>query len=209
MLERIEQTRRLLQGPLPGAKAHSLVMSYLRDDALAIRRSGRAFKEGAVLFLLYPHNNTLQTALILRPEYEGVHSGQIAFPGGRREKEDADLSHTALREAREEVGLISDEVELIGRLSEVYIPPSNYIVRPYVAYTHKRPEFVPDPREVQRVLEYDIEYFLHTDAIRNESVLLSGGARLKVGAFNQDGHVIWGATAMMISEFRMLLNEDR
>lgn len=209
MDDRIAQTRRLLEGPLPGAKAHRLVMSYLRDDAMTVRRSGRSYKEGAVLVLLYPHRDALQTVLILRPEYEGVHSGQVAFPGGRREPEDADLSVTALREAQEEVGLIPEQVEVIGTLSEVYIPPSNYIVRPYVAYSPERPDFIPDPREVARVLEYDVEHFLHEKAIKDERIRLAGGAQLKVGAFNHDGHVIWGATAMMLSEFRMLLNVNR
>ncbi len=208
MDERIERTRRLLQGPLPGTAAHKIVMSYLREDAMTVRSSGRIYKEGAVLVLLYPHQGTLQTVLILRPEYEGVHSGQVAFPGGKREPEDADLSVTALREAQEEVGLDPGRVEVIGSLSEVYIPPSNYIVRPYVAFTPERPDFVPDPREVARVLEYNVEHFLHAHAIRDESVPLAGGAQLKVGAFNHDGHVIWGATAMMLSEFRMLLNTE-
>lgn len=204
MADLLERTAELLAQPLPGKDAHRLVMSYVRDDAASVRSSGQVFKEGAVLMLLYPEGTQWHTALILRPTYEGVHSGQVAFPGGRREEEDADLSYTALREAQEEVGIDPEKVQLIGELSEVYIPPSNYIVRPYVGYVDYRPTWKHDPREVAQVLEYDAASFLHERAIAEERIRMSNGAHLKVGAFTEGGQIIWGATAMMLAEFRMM-----
>lgn len=204
MSDLLERTVDLLSQPLPGSAAHRLVMSYVRDDAATVRRSGQVYKEGAVLMLLYPEGTEWNTALILRPTYEGVHSGQVAFPGGRREEQDEDLSFTALREAQEEVGIDPETVQLIGELSEVYIPPSNYIVRPYIGFVDYRPQWKPDPREVAKVLEYDASSFLHAQAIREEKIRMSNGAHLKVGAFSEGQHIIWGATAMMLAEFRMM-----
>lgn len=197
---------RLLR-PLPGLSAHVKVMSYVRQSANAVRERRTDYREGAVLVLLYPNSGTWHTTLIVRPNYEGVHSGQIAFPGGRRDADDPDLVFTALREAEEEVGVIPASVELLGELSEIYIPPSNFLVRPIVGTVSERPNFRPDPREVAGILEVPLSHFMTADAIRKETVRMSSGLQMTVDGFLVDGHLVWGATAMMLAELRAVLSE--
>ena len=105
------------------------------------------------LILFYPHQGEVFLPLILRPTYDGVHSGQMAFPGGRYELTDEDLIRTAKREAQEEIGLRLNDVRVLGVLSELFIPPSNFFVLPVVATLPYRPDFFPDPREVEKVIE--------------------------------------------------------
>lgn len=194
-----------LQKPLPGLRAHQTVMSYVRNTAQTIRQLSTDYREGAVLILLYPMGSTLRTGLIVRPLYDGVHSGQVAFPGGRREVSDGDLFETAMREAHEEVGVRQSEVKLLGQLSEIYIPPSNFLVQPYVGYAAQRPNYVLDPREVAGILEPRIGDILQADAIRKRRVQLSNGTQITVDCFELEGRVVWGATAMMLAELRAVL----
>lgn len=200
--------RSRLKGPLPGLEAHREVMSYVRSTAQEIKKSRSDYREGAVLVLLYPHEGELHTGLIVRPLYEGVHSGQVAFPGGRKEPDDPDLRYTALREAQEEVGLQPDTVEIIGGLSEIYIPPSNFLVSPFIGFTAYRPDFVADPHEVAQIIETPLQVFLRNDAIADGTVSMNNGARLRVQCFSVSGHMVWGATAMMLAELRALLLPD-
>lgn len=198
---------RLRIGQLPGLHAHREVMSYIRESAEEVRKSGKAARQSAVMLLLYPHLDQMHTSLIIRPEYEGVHSGQIALPGGAMEAEDLDLMATALRETEEEIGLSPTQVEVLGALSEIYIPPSNFLVQPFVGLTPSRPNFIPDPREVAGVLEVPVADLLLEGAIRKRSITLRDGLRLKVDCFELGGKVVWGATAMMLAEFKGLLSE--
>jgi 8-oxo-dGTP pyrophosphatase MutT (NUDIX family) len=157
--------------------------------------------------LLYPFERQLHTGLILRPQYPGVHSGQVAFPGGKREPEDLDDFATALREAEEEVGIPRILPRVLGSLSPVFIPPSRYWVSPIVAALDKRPLFVPDQHEVERVLEMPLA------ALRGENSLVNtefseGERTFNSPAFHWNNHRIWGATAMMISELLELIESD-
>lgn len=196
---------RLKIGQLPGIHAHREVMSYVRESAAEVRKSGKAARQSAVLLLLYPHLQQMHTSLIIRPEYEGVHGGQVALPGGAMEVEDVDLMATALRETEEEIGLPASQVEVIGALSEIYIPPSNFLVQPFVGLTPHRPNFIPDPREVAGLLEVPVAKLLEEGAIRKRSVTLRNGVRAKVDCFELGGRVVWGATAMMLAEFKGLM----
>ena len=204
-MELIDRLRNALNSPLPGMEAHQDVMSYSREQANEVRQRRSDFREGGVLVLLYPSEQDWQMILIERPKYEGVHSGQVAFPGGAREDEDASLRETALREANEEVGLDTSKVKVLGALSEVYIPPSNFVVRPYVAFMEDTPDLLKDEREVEQILHAPVNNFLLPNAIQEEKIQLYTGVNLNVGAFKHQGHIIWGATAMMIAEFRRLL----
>ncbi|MGB0424803.1 MAG: NUDIX hydrolase, partial [Flavobacteriales bacterium] len=144
-------------------KAHQEVMSMARPIAKAIKENPpEGMREGAVLLLLYPKGENWSTVLIKRTKYEGVHSAQIALPGGKREAGDADMSDTALREAWEEVGVPLKEVSLLGNLSDVYIPPSNFLVSAYVGVVKSRPGFVAQESEVAEILEMDIKEELLT-----------------------------------------------
>jgi 8-oxo-dGTP pyrophosphatase MutT (NUDIX family) len=156
-------------------------------------------KRSAVLIPIFMSGGEYRTVLIRRKSYRGVHSGQISFAGGRQEEEE--LPHqTAMREAEEEVGLKPAEVELTGKLSGLYIPPSNFWVEPFVARLTKAPKLIPEPSEVEYILTPAISQLLSPD-IRTETVVQTRAGQMKVPAFDLDGEIIWGATAMILSEF--------
>jgi len=156
-------------------------------------------RRGGVLVLLYPHNDALYLPLILRPTYDGVHSGQVSFPGGREEKIDTSLVATALREAYEEVGIAPEQVTIIGQLSRLYIQPSNFEVYPTVGWTTQRPAFVIDPSEVARLLEVPLVAFQNPANRYHEQWTLRG-RQVQVPFFRIEGETVWGATAMILSE---------
>lgn len=204
-----ELYRALSERKLPGERAHARLSAYSRPAAEQFRTQDPSFKESGVLILLYPDQaGRLHTILIQRPSYRGVHASQVAFPGGKKEGADEDVRRTALREAHEEVGVHPSKVELLGALSEVPIPPSGYIVSPFVGYCEERPSLQREESEVDRILEVPLEHFLRADAIASQKVKAgSKGVLLTVPAYEREGRTIWGATAMMISELCMLLEE--
>jgi 8-oxo-dGTP pyrophosphatase MutT (NUDIX family) len=144
---------------------------------------------------------------MLRPEYPGVHSGQISLPGGKFEDSDDSLVFTALREAREEIGINPVKVQIIGQLTEMYIPPSNFMVTPIVGYQTSPPRFRADPKEVARIIEVNLVDLLEKRNIRNKNIRLRTGISIKAPVYFIDGNVIWGATAMILSEFREIVLE--
>lgn len=157
---------------------------------------------GGVLLLLYCADDELHLVLTRRPDYDGVHSGQVSFPGGRHEPPET-LATTALRETQEEIGIRVDEVELLGELTPLFVVPSNFEVHPFVGrYAGAgRPRFSPDVREVAALLEVPLRLLLDPATRVEESMELRGGLRLRVPCFRVGQHVVWGATAMMLSEF--------
>lgn len=138
---------------------------------------------------------------IRRPLYDGAHSGQIAFPGGRFESGDKSLQYTALRESKEEVGVDPSQVEVVAELSPLYIPPSNYVVSPFVGLADQRPDFVPDKKEVDSLLELALSSFTDQGSRMMKPIVLSTGQRMETPCYGIDGHIIWGATAMIMAEF--------
>ena len=187
---------------LPGQKSQlSMAPALRRDDIVRVGKGMNAISSG-VLILLFPDSEgQASTVFIQRPVYDGVHSGQIALPGGRHEKEDPDLQNTALREAREEVGINPDAVELVGKISDLYVPPSNFIISPFVGIYHSEPSFQPDPREVDQVIRVRLADFFQPGNIREIPITLSGGNCLPTPCFDVNGRIIWGATAMIVAEF--------
>ncbi|RMG71034.1 MAG: CoA pyrophosphatase [Bacteroidetes bacterium] len=163
--------------------------------------------ESGVLALLYPHRDRLHMAFMQRTEDGRVHGGQISFPGGRREPEDVDLVQTALREAEEEMGIKPDEVQVLGALTRLYIPPSNFMVYPTVGYSAQRPIFVPDPVEVAQVIELPLSELQDPQYRVQAPVRVRGDLNVKVPAFVVQGYTIWGATAMMLSELLTVIRE--
>ena len=159
-------------------------------------------KKAAVLMLFYPKNEITHLALIVRNTYPGVHSSQIGFPGGKVELEDLDLMHTALRETHEEVGVHPEKVTIIKPFSEIYIPPSNFLVYPFMGISHEELEFIPDLDEVKRVLEFPLSLFLDDTTISNVKMTTSYATDIEVPAFMVEKYVVWGATAMMMSELK-------
>jgi 8-oxo-dGTP pyrophosphatase MutT (NUDIX family) len=190
---------RLLQ-PLPGRAAQERMTGRLRPLPDVIPDNAR---DSAVLQLLYPIDNEMHLLFIRRTEDGRAHSGQISFPGGRHEPEDASFMITALREAEEEVGIVAAEVEVLGGLTPLYIPVSYFMVHPFVAWSPRRPDYLPSKHEVSEILEIPISHlFNHRNKITTDVKPSSmPGTTLTVPAYNlPDGTFIWGATAMMLSE---------
>jgi len=157
---------------------------------------------GGVLLLLYCADDELHIVLTRRPEYEGVHAGQVSCPGGRHEPPEA-LGDTALRETYEEIGVPPAQIEMLGELTSLYVMPSDFEVHPFVGrYVGPgRPRFVPDTREVAAILEVPLRLLLDPGTRAEEEMELRGGLRLRVPLFAVGEHKVWGATAMILSEF--------
>jgi len=193
-----------LQQPLPGYEAQKKMMSVRRPDASEAPETAR---QSGVLLLLYPAADTVKLVLIERSADGGVHSGQLALPGGRKEEYDADIAATALREAWEEVSLKTEKVSVIGRLSALYIPVSNFVVNPVVAVSDEAPVLVASEVEVANILMLDINKIFS----RKETVQVqASGAALTIRTtayILDDEKFIWGATAMILSELETMLEE--
>ena len=175
-------------------------ITYLKDKSYTEKKPRNA----AVLMLIYPKNHLAHLALIVRNTYPGVHSSQISFPGGKEELEDGTLEITALRETEEEVGVAMHKVEVIRQSSEIYIPPSNFLVTPYLGFSTENLEFIPNPDEVKRVLELPIHQLLNDEIIVQTKMTTSYAEDIDVPAFQVEKYVVWGATAMMLSELKEL-----
>jgi 8-oxo-dGTP pyrophosphatase MutT (NUDIX family) len=187
-----------LKQPLPGEKAQLLLEPSSRRKFPPLTNAGDA-RQSSVLLLFYPEKDEPSLVFIQRNEYDGVHSGQVAFPGGGREPDDLSPEDTALRETREEIGIHPEKVKLIGRLTQLYIPPSNFIVHPFVGFMNEKPVFFPDPNEVSQVFAVKMSVLLN-DSSRQEREIEIRNYQLKVPCFYVNKKVIWGATSMILSE---------
>ncbi len=210
-MERFEHFVRNLKdasaGELPGWQAQQNMAPEHRLKPEAWEQYKSTARLGGVLVLFYPHNDAVHTVFIQRPTYEGVHSGQIAFPGGKKEDDDENLIQTALREAWEEVGVMPQQVEVIRPLSELYIPPSNFLVTPVMGISYTRPEFVPQVSEVDAILETDLKILIDPNIAAVRQITIRDGMKLDSPSYDLGGRIIWGATAMMISELNALLKK--
>ncbi len=194
---------------LPGEEIQMKMapMERLVELKRLAQNKSNANKAG-VMVLFYPSlSNHTQFVLILRKTYRGVHSGQVGFPGGRYELQDRDLLNTALRETEEEVGIPRSQMNVIKQLTEMYIPPSNFVVYPYLGTTDINPKFVLQEDEVESIIEVDLNHFLDDNSIISKKITTSYALDLDVPAFQLNGHVVWGATAMILSEVRHLLQK--
>jgi 8-oxo-dGTP pyrophosphatase MutT (NUDIX family) len=206
--QHIEWMRQRLQEPLPGLGAQERMMGRVVSMPPKVPDNARP---SAVLCLLYPHFDDLHLLLMKRKEDKGAHSAQVSFPGGRFEQSDLDLATTALREANEEVGVDPVAVDLIGALTPLYIPVSNFQVFPYVGYLPQRPAFTPNPDEVSYIIETPLGDLLHDTRKTTTDVSSPAmpGLIRNVKAYRlDDGTIIWGATAMIISELEAVLKES-
>ena len=188
--------------PLPGLSSHVKMAPATRSLELAAWKDKiQLAKKSAVLILLFPDNGQIKTVLIKRSEYEGVHSGQMAFPGGKREKTDRDFEATALRETAEEIGVQPHEIEIIAQLSDLFVPPSNFLIKVFVGLCDQKPDYVLDKKEVQAVVEVALSD-LFDEQNRLEKEFFAGALNLKITApyYKVNNVEIWGATAMIISE---------
>lgn len=204
--KRIVKIKKML---LPGEKVQLAMIpkNRIQHQLQAIKTMTNP-KRAAVLVLFYPslEMNT-RFVLILRKTYRGIHSAQVSLPGGKVELEDNSLQDTALREAQEEVGVNPEKIEIIKQLTEVYIPPSDFFVQPFVGITSQTPTFIPDDIEVDAIIEVDLEKFMDDKCIETRSVSASYSPVIEVPGFVFSNHLVWGATAMMLNEVRELLKK--
>ena len=187
---------------LPGEQFH-LKMAPI-ERLLELKRKARdldSAKKAAVLVLFYPSaQGETQLILILRKTYKGVHSAQVGFPRGKLEPEDANMQAAALREAEDEVGVPRDRPKVLKELTEIYIPPSNFFVQPYLAMVDHRPDFVKQDEEVEALIEVPLAELMNLDNRITQRLMTSYAVEIDVPAFQLQGHVVWGATAMMLNE---------
>lgn len=196
--EFVSRLRTRLQAPLPGWEAQSQLAPALRKRITRIPDNAR---ESAVLMLIYQHQGEFFIPFMQRAQDGRVHGGQISLPGGKREESDRDFTHTALREAHEELNIHPESVDVLGKLTEIYIPPSNFLVYPKVAFANQRPSFVPNPQEVAKIIEIPVADFLHEEHPRTFEVDIFAGNKVKApGYMLQEQHLIWGGTAMIVAE---------
>ncbi len=171
-----------------------------------IARNKDTAKRAGVLSLFYPSENfETRLILILRKTYLGVHSAQVGFPGGKLEEEDISIQDAALRETEEEVGISRETISVLKKLTEIYIPPSNFFVQPFLGITTESPKFIPQEEEVEALIEVALHDFMNDANIITKTLSTSYAHNMEVPAFHLNGHVVWGATAMMLNEVRELL----
>jgi 8-oxo-dGTP pyrophosphatase MutT (NUDIX family) len=203
--EGAEHLQRALSHPLPGLKAQMLMAPRYRAEELRSQTPPEKPRQAGVLILLYPHNGQLQFPLTRRTETVETHKGQISLPGGAQEGSER-LQDTALRETCEELAACREALTVLGPLSPLYIPPSGFLIHPFVAYADARPSFDPDPVEVAELIEVPLPLLLDPLTKEREEWLIRG-SRVDVPFFHIFGHKVWGATAMVLAELVTVLHE--
>jgi 8-oxo-dGTP pyrophosphatase MutT (NUDIX family) len=179
--------------------APKLRTKYTEDNIASLNP-----KKAAVLALFYPDNEeNARILLTLRASYEGTHSSQISFPGGKIELHDNSLKDTALRETYEEVGIEQNKITVFKEMTNVFIPPSNFLVKPFLGYTDSIPNFEKN-HEVAKIIEVKLTDLLNDSSITSTKLSTSYAKKMIVPCFMLNDYVVWGATAMMLSEIREL-----
>jgi len=199
--KKIEQ---LLKRQLPGQKAQLRMAPTDRPSS----QSNRQTRNAGVLLLLYERGGELHTILTRRAVYEGAHSGQVSLPGGKFEMGDRDLFHTALGETHEEIGVIPHDIRIIGKLTPLYIPVSNHMVQPVIGRLTIRPRFIPDDKEVTEIYEIRIADLLKPDCLITNEGIMENNRMINAPFYRYNGIQIWGATAMILSEFLELYSQS-
>ena len=197
----IEHIRARMRGPLPGPRAQITMAPQPRPFQPP---PGTTARQAGVLLLLYPQHDALYLVLTVRTSSLNHHSGQISLPGGGWEEGDASLQKTALREAQEEIGIATGQLEVLGPLTPLYVPPSHNVIHPFVAHTPQRPTFQPDTQEVAELLEVPLSLLLDP-ATRREEDWMWREMPLHVPFYAVGQHKVWGATAIVLAEFLALL----
>lgn len=201
-----EYLRHRLARDLPGGPAQFRMAPAGRARTRPTPGIGSPARQSAVLIYLFPQRDGWHTVLMKRPHYDGVHSGQVSIPGGQLEDGETHRQ-AALREFREETGVPVDDQQLLGTLSDLFIPTSNFLVRPFVACAANQPLYEPDPVEVEAIIELSVGALI-SDNIEKSGILTPGsGSRIEVPYFEVHNHQVWGATAMILSELKEILRD--
>jgi len=195
-----------LKNPLPGSVAHE----PLRATPIGLIKPTFEHKvvpkPGSVMILLYEEDGKIFFPLTKRPDYLGTHGGQISLPGGKAEPGET-IFETALREAEEEIGIHASNIEIIGTLSEFFVIPSNFMVTPVVGFLRDRADFIPDPKEVVKILHGSLDELIKDDAVQTKEILAAKLFPMLAPYFEIENEIVWGATAMILNEFRWVVQE--
>jgi len=194
-----------LAEPKPGQEAQEIMMPTLSDKSRFSLTAKKDARAGGVMILLYLKEGVIHFPLIQRPDYDGVHAKQMSFPGGKKDIEDKDLIVTALRETTEEVGIDSTKIEIIGSLTELYIIASNFNVLPVIGVLKEVPEFIADGREVDEIIEVRLDDLMEEDKQKEKPMTILQGITINAPYFDLNNKVVWGATAMILSELKWIL----
>jgi 8-oxo-dGTP pyrophosphatase MutT (NUDIX family) len=205
-----ENLKYLLTKPLPGEDAQWRMAHIARERLGKEELDARNAKQSAVMVLFCLNENEEHfIPLTLRLDYKGIHANQVSFPGGKKEENDTSLEETALRECEEEIGILKKDIEILGRLTPLYIPVSNFMVYPFVGYcktTH--PAFMAQETEVKQILK------LYSHDLKNETIVKKGivnpmpKVQFETPYFEVEEHMVWGATAMILNEMKVMLEGD-
>jgi len=201
-----ERLSKRLTQPLPGSVAHEPLRATPVGPTRPKFEHQYPPKLGSVLILLYQQEGKIKFPLTKRPDYLGPHGGQISLPGGKSEPGE-NFVQTALREGEEEIGVDSDKLKVIGRLSDFYVIPSNFLIAPVIAYSLTKPIFVPQESEVVKIIAGDLEELVKEDAVQTKEILAAKVYPMIAPHFLIEGEIVWGATAMMLNELRMIVRE--
>lgn len=207
MIISLETLRKAFENGLPGEDVQWEMASSDRLVRDFPRKPRNDSAEAAVLILLYRYGDRLCTVFIKRPDYKGIHGGQISFPGGKREKKDSSPEETALRETSEETGLPAGKIKIIGRLTPLFIHVSNINVIPFAGWFDGTPLFSPQKSEVDFLIEADLDRFIPEPLIK-EGVFDVRGEKINIRYFDYMGHIIWGATAMIFNELLAIIRRS-
>lgn len=190
---------------LSGIDAHFEMAPIERKLILKQLKIPNNAKKSAVLAIFYPDdNNEVVFILTKRSSYNGTHSKQISFPGGKFEESDIDVKNTALRETEEEIGIKINNFQVIKKLSPVYIPPSNFIVSPFLAILNSKPSLKKN-YEVDKILKIKLSELLSDKSLSKAYVKSSKNTQIEAPCFLLENHIVWGATAMMLNEIKLLI----
>lgn len=198
----------LLGNKLPGEDAHLKMAPYKRANAQTILNSEIEPKIASVLLLLHHNNQSINFTLIKRPNYDGTHGGQVSFPGGKLEHQET-IKEAAIRETEEEIGIPKQTINILGELTQVYIPPSNFLITPFIGFIDAPPIYIPDEREVDFVFDVPLNDLMNEDNVKTKKIAINkyGKEKLYINApyFELNNQTVWGATALVLSEFKELI----
>ena len=200
-----DQLKERLKHELPGSLAHEPLRAIPAGELKPKFEHKLPPRPGSVLILLYQdESGSIKFPLTQRPDYLGTHGGQISLPGGKAEPGE-DAITTALREGEEEIGIQPDQLNVLGTLTDFFVVPSNFMVKPVVAFMPNPPAFMADPKEVVRILHGNLSDLLRPDAVKTKQIMAAKMFPMIAPHFEIEREVVWGATAMILNEFRLIV----
>ncbi|MBI3509375.1 MAG: CoA pyrophosphatase [Bacteroidetes bacterium] len=201
-----EKLQQRFKSPLPGEGAQNRMTSRLRIPTDDYLKQNPSHLKSAVSLCLYPEKGEIFSMLIRRPSYDGTHSGQLALPGGKMDKRDETLLQTALRETEEEVGVRFAKKNILGALTPLYIPVSNFLVQPYIVYAKEKPQWKQNPAEVDDIIEFRLAQIFDETLKSRKKIVIGKNMFIDAPCYLINGQILWGATAMIYSELEVMLS---